>query len=146
MLKVHEISVVYRAPHVTTRPKITGSHLAQKVFYENWSDDIDWRESFYVMFLSQANRVKGVMKLSSGSIDGTLVDVRIILGTALKSLTTALILAHNHPSGNLTPSGSDKVLTKKIKEACGLVDISVHDHLILDPDGGYFSFADEGLL
>lgn len=146
MLQVHEISLVYKAPHIRNRPTIVSSSQAQKVFYENWSDDIDWRESFYVIFLNRANKVKGLMKLSSGSIDGTLADIRIIMGTALKSLSTAIALAHNHPSGNLAPSGPDKHLTKKIKEACDLMDINLLDHLILDPDGGYFSFVDEGLL
>lgn len=84
--------------------------------------------------------------LSSGGITGTLVDVRILFANMLKSLTTAVILSHNHPSGNLRPSEPDKQLTQKIKKGGDYFDIKLLDHIILTPDGDYFSFADEGLL
>ena len=75
-----------------------------------------------------------------------MVDLRIVFAVVLKSLTTAVILAHNHPSGTLKPSEADKALTEKIKKAALLFDVKVLDHLIITPNGQFFSFADEGLL
>jgi DNA repair protein RadC len=74
------------------------------------------------------------------------VDVRILFAVVLKSVTTAIILLHNHPSGTLRPSEADKRLTQKIKRAGELFDIKILDHLIISPDGLYYSFADEGIL
>ncbi len=84
--------------------------------------------------------------MSRGGITYTLVDLRLIFGVILKSLSTAVILCHNHPSGTLLPSNPDKDLTRKIKNAAGLFDIKVLDHLILTPGGDYYSFADNGML
>jgi DNA repair protein RadC len=98
------------------------------------------------MLLNNSNKVKGIFEVSTGGITGTLVDVRILFAVILKSLSTSIILAHNHPSGNLKPSEADKQLTQKIKNAGGFLDVKLLDHLIIIPDGDYFSFADEGLL
>jgi len=98
------------------------------------------------MLLNNANKVKGIYEVSTGGITETLVDLRIVFAVVLKSLTTSVILVHNHPSGNLKPSEADKRLTEKIKNAALLFDIKVLDHLIITPDGNYFSFADEGIL
>lgn len=95
-----------------------------------------------VLYLNRANKVIGSYELSKGGITATIADIRIILSVALKTLATGLILAHNHPSGNLKPSEADVCLTNKIKEAAKLMDIQVLDHLIL-VEGGYFSFSDE---
>ena len=84
--------------------------------------------------------------LYSRGITGTVADPKLILGLALKSAATGIILAHNHPSGNLQPSIQDKDITKKIQEACKLLDITLLDHLIVVPEDAYFSFADEGFL
>ena len=75
-----------------------------------------------------------------------MVDIRLLFGVALKSLSVALILAHNHPSGNLKPSQADRNITRKIKSAAEVLDLKILDHLILNPDGQYYSFADEGIL
>ncbi|SDM21506.1 RadC-like JAB domain-containing protein [Kriegella aquimaris] len=77
---------------------------------------------------------------------GTLVDLRILFTVVLKTLSTAIILAHNHPSGTNKASGADMTLTKKIEQAAELFDIRVLDHLIILPDGNYFSFRDNGLM
>ena len=74
------------------------------------------------------------------------MDIRLLFAVLLKSLTTAVILAHNHPSGTLRPSEADKSLTRKIISAGELLDIKVLDHLIINPDGKYFSFSDEGII
>ena len=75
-----------------------------------------------------------------------LVDLRILFAVILKSLTVGIILTHNHPSGTLKPSSPDVEITKKIQKAAGFFDIKVLDHIILAPDGRYYSFADDGLL
>jgi DNA repair protein RadC len=128
-------------------PKITSSNSAVELLFESWDKDrIGLQECFKVMLLNNSNKVKGIFEVSTGGITGTLVDVRILFAVILKSLTTSIILAHNHPSGNLKPSEADKQLTNKIKNAGEFLDIKLLDHLIIIPDGDYFSFADEGIL
>jgi len=108
-------------------------------------DTICLQEQFIVLYLNRANKVIGSYQLSKGGITGTIADVRLILSVALKTLATGLILAHNHPSGNLTPSDSDINLTKKIKQSAKLMDIELLDHIIISNEG-YFSFIDDGIL
>lgn len=146
--KVNEISIRYREKlFMKEAPKITSSQSASDLFYQNWDiDQLYLQESFKVMLLNNANRVKGILEVSKGGITGTLVDVRIIFGVALKSMTTAMILAHNHPSGTLKPSMPDRTLTVKIQKAAEFLDIKLLDHLIISPYSEYFSFADEGIL
>ena len=103
------------------------------------------QEQFVVLYLNRANKVIGSYQLSKGGITGTIADVRLILSVALKTLATGLILAHNHPSGNLKPSEADKQITSKIRQAAKLLDIELLDHIILSSDG-YYSFTDEGIL
>ena len=147
-LKVNEIAISYSGKlKISQLPKITSSQTAANLFYEHWDkNSIELHESFKMMLLNNGNRVKGIYMLSTGGITGTLVDIRILFAVLLKSLTTAVILAHNHPSGTLKPSEADKRLTEKIKKGGELLDIKILDHLILSPDRDYFSFADEGLL
>jgi DNA repair protein RadC len=83
--------------------------------------------------------------VSEGGMTGTVADPRIILKKALENDATALILCHNHPSGNLKPSNADETLTQKIKQAAAFFDIRIMDHIIVSNEG-FFSFADEGLL
>jgi DNA repair protein RadC len=99
-----------------------------------------------VLLLNRANRVLGCLKLSKGGLTGTVVDLRILHGTAFKAMASGIIIAHNHPSNNLTPSKEDKELTKKIKEAGQFLDINLIDHLILGTEGNYVSFTDESWL
>jgi len=98
------------------------------------------------LLLNNANKVKGVFELSKGGITGTLVDLRVLLAVIVKSLSVAIILTHNHPSGTLKPSSTDKTMTDKIKKATALFDVRVIDHIIITPNGDYFSFADNGLV
>ena len=146
--KVNEISIKYQGNfRISQAPIITSSFSANELLFENWNkDQIGLQECFKVVLLNNANKVKGVYEVSSGGITGTMVDLRILFAVLLKSLTTAVILAHNHPSGTLRPSEADKRLTEKIKNAAGFFDIKLLDHLIITPDGEFFSFADEGLL
>jgi DNA repair protein RadC len=102
-------------------------------------------EEFWVLFLNRRNKVIDKQKLSQGGMTGTVIDVRLVLKSALEKHATSLIFCHNHPSGNLEPSDADKRITRQLKEASALMDIPVIDHLIVT-QAGYFSFADEGLL
>ncbi len=102
-------------------------------------------EVFAVIFLNRANKINHYEIISEGGITGTVADPRIILKRALEHDAVNLILCHNHPSGSIKPSHADEMLTQKIVEAAGFMDIKVLDHIIVS-DEGYFSFADEGLL
>lgn len=102
-------------------------------------------EEFWVIYLNNANRVLRRVQISKGGITGTLVDIRIVLGSALALSATSMILSHNHPSGSLKPSMADKLLTEKMSKAAKLMDLQVLDHLIIT-EKAYFSFADEGLI
>ncbi len=102
-------------------------------------------EEFWVLFLNNANKVLQKKQVSIGGKTGTLVDARIVFRSALEYGATGIIIAHNHPSGSLRPSNSDKDLTQKLKHAGSSLDITVLDHLIIT-EKNYFSFADESLL
>ncbi|GAA4805805.1 RadC family protein [Litoribaculum gwangyangense] len=102
-------------------------------------------EEFWIIYLNNSNKIIQKNQLSKGGITGTLVDVRLVLKSALELGSTGLILAHNHPSGTLKPSESDKQITNKLKIASECLDIKVLDHLIIT-EKAYFSFADEGIL
>jgi len=102
-------------------------------------------EEFWILFLNRANKVINQMKLSQGGVSGTVTDVRIIMKKALEYLASGIIVCHNHPSGNLTPSEADIKITRKIKEAGELIDIQLLDHLIIS-EKNYYSFADNGIL
>tara|TARA_Y100000588_G_scaffold361724_1_gene422797 strand:- start:436 stop:885 length:450 start_codon:yes stop_codon:yes gene_type:complete len=146
--KVNEIAISYSGSlKVSLLPKITCSQSAAQLAYEQWNkNDIGLQETFKIMLLNNSNKVKGIYEVSKGGITGTLVDVRILFAVVLKSLTTAVILLHNHPSGTLRPSEADKSLTRKIKNAGEFLDIKILDHIILNPQGNYYSFADDGIL
>ena len=98
-----------------------------------------------ILFLNRANRVTGRMKISQGGVSGTVTDVRIVMKKAIESLASGLVICHNHPSGNNSPSDSDIRITQKIKEAGALMDIQLLDHLIVTGKD-YYSFADNGAL
>jgi len=100
-------------------------------------------EEFWVLCLSRANKVIFKTQISRGGVSGTVADIKIIFKHAIEQLASAIIVAHNHPSGQLKPSNSDLLLTEKIKETGKIMDIPLLDHLIVT-DRGYFSFADEG--
>ena len=123
--------------------KITCSRDAFDLLSPLMSDQI--REQFYLLLLNNANKVISEQVLSEGGITGTVVDARLLFKQALLHNATSIVLAHNHPSGNLKPSQADIDLTRKIKDAGKLLEIKLLDHLIVC-DGGYYSFADEGML
>lgn len=102
-------------------------------------------EEFWAMFLKRDNRVRMAERISSGGTAATYVEPKLVVKKALDYLAAGVILVHNHPSGNLNPSVQDDALTRRIKEACKLLDINVLDHLIVTASG-FYSYADEGRL
>lgn len=102
-------------------------------------------EQFWVLHLNRANRLVCRECISRGGTASTVVDVKLLMKRAVDRLSSALILVHNHPSGNLRPSTDDDRLTDRIKKAAEILDIRVLDHVIIGP-GGYYSYHDEGRI
>lgn len=144
---VAEVELVYKTKvKPSERPLVTSSKSCYKLLLQTWDETkIDFIEQFKVLLLNRCNRVLGIYELSTGGITGTVADVRLVMTAALKANAVAIILTHNHPSGNLKPSRQDDYLTAKIKEAGKFLDIQVLDHIIVTSEG-YYSFADEGVL
>jgi DNA repair protein RadC len=127
----------------TEKVKITSSNVAYKILQKRLSDLP--HEEFWILILNRANQVVKEEYLSKGGISGTVVDVRLICKAAIENNASALVIAHNHPSGQLTASEQDKSITKKLKEALKTFEIALLDHLIIG-DQQYYSFADDGIL
>lgn len=123
--------------------KITSSALVHSRM-ESRLADLN-HEEFWVILLNRANKVISEHQISAGGISGTVADPRMIFSLAIDAKASGIILCHNHPSGNLSPSEADRSLTRKIKEGALLFDIHLLDHLIIT-QSAYFSFSDEGIL
>ena len=123
--------------------KITSSNDAYKHLKSKLLDLC--HEEFHVLFLNRANELIFSEQISKGGISGTVADGKLIFHRALELKSSAMILAHNHPSGQLKPSESDLSLTKSLVNFGKYIDLQVLDHLIFS-DNNYFSFADEGLI
>jgi len=126
--------------------KVSGSIDAYEYLTRYLFDDsIGVYESFWLLLLNRNNNITGFVKISQGGVSGTVIDVKLIAKYAIDELSDSVIIAHNHPSGNTSPSQADIDVTKKIKAALKLFDIRVLDHLIVSEEK-YYSFTDEGLL
>ena len=145
--KVAEVELIYKTKvKASERPVIRDSKDTCNVLRQVWDESkMEMQEEFKVLFLNRSNKVTGVYGASLGGISGTVADPRLILAAAIKGLAVSIILAHNHPSGNLKPSKADEELTAKIKVAASYHDIKVLDHVIITKES-YYSFSDEGLL
>ena len=142
---VSEIQIVYR-PVMIDQPKIVSSNDAYFLIKKLWdNENIFLQEQFAALFFNQAKRMIGWKILSTGTMTKCIVDIKLLASLALNYLCTDVIITHNHPSGNLNPSASDKSLTQTIKDALKLIDITLMDHLIITADG-YYSFSDEGMM
>jgi len=128
---------------VNIKPQINSSRDAFHIIHPTLEDLTI--EEFWAIFLNRSNRVIDKIKISQGGVAGTVMDIKIIMKNALELLASSIIICHNHPSGNISPSNSDKDITKKIKEASALLDMQLLDHLIVT-NHSYYSFADEGEL
>lgn len=125
------------------KPLVKDSKTAYILFQKELGD-LNY-ENFFVLLLNRANKVLKTVRISDGGITGTVVDQRKVFKVALDNNATSIILGHNHPSGQLTPSTADIDLTRKMKAAGETLDLPVLDHIIVG-DGNYYSFADEGIM
>jgi len=143
---IAEIELSYKPRKVQTiRTKITNSEDAYNVFIETWDNKtIQLYEEFKVALLNNSNEVLGICSLSKGGMSATLVDLRLLFSIALKSCASAIITAHNHPSGKLKPSTSDISIYRRINEVAKFHDIKYLDNLIVTTCGKY-SFSDENV-
>lgn len=123
--------------------RITSSDMAARYLMQKIGDSD--QEVFYVLYLDRKNAIKAEKRISIGTISSTVIDIRVIFKEAVSQLASAIIVAHNHPSGNLQPSQADKEITHKLRDAAKLFDISLLDHVIVTSKN-YFSFADSGML
>lgn len=145
-LKIPEITVSFRdMVKVSDRKAIYSKENAVNIFKEIFEDFMEHHEEVWAMYLNKANKVIGVSQISKGGISGTIIDTRIILQTALKSSASSIIIAHNHPSGNLKPSDDDVKITRKLKDACQIMDITLLDHIILTREN-HFSFSHQTVI
>lgn len=140
-----ELRVSYQCQKPTQeRPAIRNAQDAEQYLRQIWNlDTIELLEDLVVLCLNGNHGVIGWVKVSSGGLDSTTVDPRIVFGIALQTASSSIIIAHNHPSGSMTPSKEDRAITSRLKEGGGLLGIRVLDHLILTRDGCY-SFAEHG--
>ena len=142
---IAEVQISYSS-HVKAkdRTKICGSADAASAFRSIWPS-YDHIEFSYMLMMNRQNQILGYHQISKGGMTGAVIDVRVVFQVALKSSSTSILLAHNHPSGNLDTSDADRKITRQIKEAGLILDIPLLDHIIMTTDS-YFSMADEGLL
>jgi DNA repair protein RadC len=143
--KISEVELIYRTKiKASERPSITCSKDAYNILLEQWdANKLCMIEQFKVLLLNNANKVLGISDISVGGISSTVADPRIVFATALKANASKIILAHNHPSGNLQPSQADIDLTLKMKECGDFLDMRLLDHIIITNEG-YYSFMDQG--
>lgn len=144
-LNVVEIQLSYKTHfNPSDRPVIRTSEDAYRILLSHWDEgQIGFVEQFKVLLLNRANRVIGIVPLCSGGVSGTYVDVKLIFAAALKANASSIIVAHNHPSGNTTPSRQDEMTTLRIAEVGKALDLVLFDHIIVTTQG-FYSFADEG--
>lgn len=139
----HEVSIIYHRPLFDNSKRISSSETVIAILRDYLGNlSLDYKEYFWVLLLSRANQVLGISTTGVGNTTSVGVNIREIVQLALLSNATAVVVAHNHTGGTLTPSEADKNCTEKIKAALNLVDIKLLDHLILTSEG-YYSFSDE---
>lgn len=128
-------------------PKVKISHSKEVYEYikDLWPVDINYREAMAAVYLNRANNTVGFSILGIGGVSGVIADGKILFQEILSCNASACVVIHNHPSGNLVPSETDKRLTKKWQQFAKLIDIEILDHLII-AENGYVSMADEGLM
>lgn len=142
----HEINLTYKRPLFESMERITNSEKASKLIKQYVDhDQLDLRERAWVIYLTNANSALGIAEINIGCIDSTVVSGRYIFQLALLVNATSIILIHNHPSGKLKISSSDKQITKKLCRIGEIMDIKVLDHIIITSEG-YVSLADENLM
>ena len=145
MNNVAEIQVSYR-PEKIVEYRLSSSLNTFELILKDWEQNtIEMQEEVKIILLNRNHKALGIYSLAKGGLSGCVVDIKLILSVALKTLASGIIMVHNHPSGNLKPSTADINITEKLKSACKLLEIELLDHLIITRDN-YFSFADEAML
>ena len=144
---VTEIELSYRSKiKASLRPSVKSSRDAYQILRNHWDQNqIEFVEQFKLLLTDRASKVLGIVDISSGGLTCTVADPRIIFAAALKARACGIVAAHNHPSGNLIPSDVDLVLTRKLKEAGKLLEITLLDHIIITSES-YASLADQGYI
>src|SRR6218665_995242 len=143
MNNISEIKVSYRSTKLPNKT-IGCSYDAFDLLKQSWNrNTIELFEEFKIILLNRASHVLGIYTVSSGGVAEVIADAKLIFSVALKTMASGIILAHNHPSGNLKPSEADKALTRSLTKAGAVLQINVLDHVILTASG-YYSFADKG--
>lgn len=148
VLKVCDVKLTYKTKVKSSeRPVIV---LAEDVYrllidYVYDKEIIQYKECLKLILLNKAGKLLGVAHISEGGIDETSADIRIIMQAAILGNASSIILAHNHPSGNLKPSTQDDLVTKNLRKAAKLFNITLLDHIIVT-DSGYYSYLDEGRI
>jgi len=144
--QVAEIQVSYSTTG-SEKIRVTSCLDAYDIFLASWSlQTIELHEEFKILMLNRANDVLGIYTLSKGGTSGTVVDTKLLFAVSLKCNASSIILCHNHPSGNLTPSEPDKKITDRVKNVAELLEIKMLDHIIITAHNGYYSFSENGLL
>ena len=146
-LAATEVRLVYKTKvKPSDRVQLNDSAATYKFLMTTWDQNkLELQEQFKVILMNNKNRVLGLYELSTGGVTGTVADPKLIFMAALKANANTIIVAHNHPSGDPHPSIRDKNLTKKVTQAGRLLDINVHDHIVITRHF-YYSFADNGLM
>jgi len=141
-----EVAIKYRTKKdLTSAKKITKSTDTYNFFKPFFEECMEQYEQSFAMVLNRQNVPMGIINIGSGSACGTVMDVQRLLRIAILMNAQGVIIAHNHPSGNLNASAEDKTMTQKIKQACKVMDINLLDHIILTKDS-YYSFADNEIF
>ena len=143
--KLPEICIKYKSGEFY-KVKIRSSKDSFNVFKKLFDPDvIEWQESVIALFLNKANNTIGYYRVSIGGVSGTVIDPKIVFSPAILSGASAIILCHNHPSGDLNPSRADIKLTKKFNKGSKLLGLTLLDHIMISKDN-YYSFADERII
>lgn len=145
--RVAEISVRYKnnVP-MAQRQVISSSVYAFLALWPTFEEHHESHEAFRILLLDRGNRLKGIYTVSQGGLVGTIADPKLIFSAALRTRSCAIVLAHNHPSGQCRPSAEDLKLTEKLVAGGRLLDIDVNDHIIVAGPDSFYSFADNGLI
>ena len=143
---MHEVLIVYKRPILGSMPKVRRSLDVDSILRNFINlETIDFKEHFWVLLLNNDNQVIGISEIAKGTTTHVSIDMKEIFQLVLKTNATGIIISHNHPSGKLKASASDKQLTKKIKTIADLFSVSLIDHIIITSES-YYSFSDDGIL
>jgi DNA repair protein RadC len=143
---VPEIELKFKSGKTENKRLRSSIDVAEMLMSFYNQDTIELTESVIILYLNSANKAIGWIKHSSGGTAHTVFDVKMMMAPAIISGASAIILSHNHPAGQLSSSVQDDNITKKAKDACAVFGITLLDHVIVAPDGTYYSYADEGKL